>query len=114
MFTFLLSKRGFEGRLKFYHKKQEIHLEVNPLGESAPGESRKDPKSLSGGEKSYAQICMLLSVWEAMGSPIRALDELYAKPSDFFINASDVFMDAVNRKTSMGLMVSTLMRKFDK
>jgi len=74
-FVHLLEHRAFQGRLIFDHKKQEIRIEVNPAGESRHG-SRKDPKSLSGGEKSFAQICMLLSVWEAMGSPIRALDEL--------------------------------------
>jgi structural maintenance of chromosomes protein 6 len=73
-FVHLLSRRGYQGRLRFNHKKEEITLEVNPAGET--GGARKDPKSLSGGEKSFAQICLLLSVWEAMGSPIRALDEL--------------------------------------
>lgn len=34
-------------------------------------------KTLSGGEKSFSQVCLLLSLWEAMGSPIRCLDELY-------------------------------------
>lgn len=35
----------------------------------------KDPKSLSGGEKSYSTVCLLLSIWESMGTPFRALDE---------------------------------------
>jgi hypothetical protein len=48
---------------------------------------------------------MLLSVWEAMGSPIRALDELYTSRYMFLADLSDVFMDAVNRKTSMAMMV---------
>jgi chromosome segregation ATPase len=80
-FLHLLKQRAFQGKLSFDHKKQEIRIQVNPAGESQHG-SRKDPKSLSGGEKSFAQICMLLSVWEAMGSPIRALDELYFSGSE--------------------------------
>jgi chromosome segregation ATPase len=56
-------------------------------------DSGTDPKSLSGGEKSYATICLLLALWEAMASPFRALDEF------------DVFMDAANRHLAMKLMV---------
>jgi hypothetical protein len=33
----------------------------------------KDPRSLSGGEKSFATICLLLSLWESIGCPIRCL-----------------------------------------
>jgi structural maintenance of chromosomes protein 6 len=84
-FTAMLSKRAFDGQLKIDHKKQEMSIHVNPAGERGEGGLRKDPKSLSGGEKSYAQICLLLAVWEAMGSPIRALDELYFLPWDSVI-----------------------------
>jgi len=73
-FAHLLGLRGYSGKLNFKHKKEEISVEVNPQGEQ--GGARKDTRSLSGGEKSFAQICLLLSVWEAMGSPVRALDEL--------------------------------------
>lgn len=55
-------------------------------------------KTLSGGEKSFSTICLLLSIWEAMGSPIRCLDEF------------DVFMDSVNRATSMKLMIGAARR----
>ena len=34
-----------------------------------------DIKSLSGGEKSYSTICLLLALWDAMDVPFRALDE---------------------------------------
>jgi len=78
VFVHLLTQRGYHGRLIIDHEKQEIRVKVNPAG-SERG-TRKDPKSLSGGEKSFTQVCMLLSVWEAMGSPIRALDELYYSP----------------------------------
>jgi structural maintenance of chromosomes protein 6 len=78
MFIHLLSTRGYDGKLVFSHKTQAMKVVVNPKGELEKSKGTKDPKSLSGGEKSFAQICMLLSVWEAMGSPIRALDELYS------------------------------------
>jgi structural maintenance of chromosomes protein 6 len=74
-FVFLLSRRGFRGKLTFDHQKEVIALKVHPPGE-AKNASRKDAKSLSGGEKSFAQVCLLLAVWEAMASPIRVLDEL--------------------------------------
>lgn len=55
---------------------------------------RKDTKSLSGGERSYSTICFLASLWEAIDSPFRVLDEF------------DVFMDQFNRKVSMKLLVN--------
>jgi hypothetical protein len=45
----------------------------------------RDPKTLSGGEKSYAQICLLLSLWSSMYTPFRCLDEF------------DVFMVCYNK-----------------
>jgi structural maintenance of chromosomes protein 6 len=80
IFVDLLSRRAYGGSLTFDHKKEEIRVKVKPSGKSNHG-AAKDTKSLSGGEKSFAQICLLLAVWEAMGSPIRALDELYGIPS---------------------------------
>jgi structural maintenance of chromosomes protein 6 len=76
IFVDLLSRRAYGGSLTFDHRKEEIRVKVKPAGESNHG-AAKDTKSLSGGEKSFAQICLLLAVWEAMGSPIRALDELF-------------------------------------
>lgn len=35
----------------------------------------KDARSLSGGEKSFSTICLLLSLWESIGCPIRCLGE---------------------------------------
>src|SRR4051812_10514361 len=58
----------------------------------------RQTKTLSGGEKSFSTICLLLSIWEAMGSPIRCLDEF------------DVFMDHANRDISMKMMVQAARR----
>jgi len=37
------------------------------------GVKEKDPKALSGGEKSFSTICLLLALWESIGCPIRCL-----------------------------------------
>merc|ERR1711868_123336 len=65
------------------HQNRELNFHFrNPEGDSV----RTDINSLSGGEKSYAQMCLIASLWENMNPPFRALDEW------------DVFLDALNRK----------------
>lgn len=76
-FAFHLSNRGFTGKLQFDHTRLRLNLRVTT--EVIPGatqkNSSKDAKSLSGGEKSFSTICLLLTMWEAVGCPIRCLDE---------------------------------------
>ncbi|WFC99623.1 RNA helicase [Malassezia yamatoensis] len=90
-FALHLQNRGFSGSLHFDHNAQTLKLRVQ-TGDATRGHD-KDPKALSGGEKSFSTICLLLSLWEAIGCPIRCLDEF------------DVFMDAVNRKVSMKMII---------
>ncbi|GAO15822.1 hypothetical protein UVI_02021140 [Ustilaginoidea virens] len=92
-FNYLLSERGFRGKIDLDHpnRKVNIHIEPDETRKSSVG---RNTKTLSGGEKSFSSICMLLSVWEAIGSPIRCLDEF------------DVFMDNVNRAISTNMLVS--------
>ena len=83
----------------------------------------KDPKALSGGEKSFSTICLLLALWESIGCPIRCLGMFSSVPGSLwrfrasplpwsldahhlFPDEFDVFMDAVNRRISMKMMVS--------
>ena len=42
---------------------------------TANGEGPKDMRSLSGGERSFATVCFILALWDAMESPFRCLDE---------------------------------------
>lgn len=51
-------------------------------------------KTLSGGEKSFSQICLLLALWEAMGSPIRCLDELYVTLHPVFMLSAFLLTNA--------------------
>ncbi|KAL2816854.1 P-loop containing nucleoside triphosphate hydrolase protein [Aspergillus cavernicola] len=55
-------------------------------------------KTLSGGEKSFSQVCLLLALWEAMGSNIRCLDEF------------DVYMDHINRKMAIDMLMHAARR----
>ncbi|KAM3421934.1 Structural maintenance of chromosomes protein 6 [Cercospora zeina] len=96
-FNYLLSERNFRGRVLLDHSEKKLDIHVEPDMTKA-SDSGRQAKTLSGGEKSFSTICLLLSIWEAMGSPIRCLDEF------------DVYMDSVNRAQSMGLMIQTARR----
>ena len=52
-------------------------IQVQPDETQKDKQTGRQAKTLSGGEKSFSQICLLLSLWEAVGAPIRCLDELY-------------------------------------
>lgn len=97
-FQYLLSERGFRGNIIFDHKARKLQLSVEP-DETRKKGSGRSTKTLSGGEKSFSSICMLLAIWEAMGSPLRCLDEF------------DVFMDNVNRTISTNMLVSKCSRR---
>ncbi|KAI4098483.1 MAG: hypothetical protein L6R37_006470 [Teloschistes peruensis] len=90
-FMWMLSERSFRGRLLANHKEKKLDLNVEP-DPTKVGKGR-EAKTLSGGEKSFSTICLLLSLWDAMGAPVRCLDEF------------DVFMDSVNREVSMRKMI---------
>ena len=74
-FVHLMSERAFKGRLRLEHNERppQLIIEAAPSGEKS---GKRGPKTLSGGERSFSTICLLLSLWEAMGSPLRCLDEL--------------------------------------
>lgn len=109
----MLSERNFRGRLLANHKEKKLELHVEPDG-TRMGKGR-EAKTLSGGEKSFSTICLLLSLWDAMGAPVRCLDELYVYHTPFLLThmltgVSDVFMDSVNREVSMRKMVRLLLQ----
>ncbi|KAJ9666526.1 Structural maintenance of chromosomes protein 6 [Coniosporium apollinis] len=91
-FAYLLAERKFRGSLNVDHVNKLLDIQVEPDITKASDKGRQT-KTLSGGEKSFSTICLLLSLWDAMGSPIRCLDEF------------DVFMDNVNRDVSMRMII---------
>ncbi|PBP23112.1 DNA repair protein [Diplocarpon rosae] len=92
-FAYLLCERAFRGKLTIDHRAKELDVHVEPDETSKSSKGRKT-KTLSGGEKSFSSVCLLLALWEAMGAPLRCLDEF------------DVFMDDVNRDVSTKMIAS--------
>ncbi|XP_069092072.1 structural maintenance of chromosomes protein 6 [Pleurodeles waltl] len=90
-FDSLLSQRAYSGKINFDHKNETLSITVQP------GEGNKaalnDMRSLSGGERSFSTVCFVLSLWSIAESPFRCLDEF------------DVYMDMVNRRISMDMML---------
>ena len=88
-FTQMMAIRNFTGMLSVDHGEKILELDVSKIDsakalepEAKKAKKIKDSgnmKSLSGGEKSYATICLLLSLWENIETPFRALDEVFFK-----------------------------------
>ena len=83
------SKRKFDGKLKFNHIEKEITIKIKNRNDTF----YTDVSELSGGEKSFALVSLLLSLWSLMDTPFYAIDEF------------DVFMDDINRQAAMALLI---------
>lgn len=73
VFQFHLSQRGYYGKVLFDHVHQTLQLKVQTDDQTLTQGRDKDPRSLSGGEKSFSTICLLLSLWDSIGCPLRCL-----------------------------------------
>lgn len=89
-----LALRGFKGELRFNHPNKSLTL----LAQTKNDQAKRTVDSLSGGEKSFTQIALLLAIWKVMDTKVRGLDEF------------DVYMDSVNRSISIKLLLSELRR----
>ncbi|KAL3052488.1 hypothetical protein OYC64_005102 [Pagothenia borchgrevinki] len=90
-FNSTLAQRGYTGSMTFNHKSETLSISVQP-GQGSSVEL-SDMRSLSGGERSFSTVCFVLSLWAITEAPFRCLDEF------------DVFMDMVNRRISMDMML---------
>lgn len=76
---------GYEGEMCIDHENKRLDIRMK-VHNSLVGGSRS---TLSGGERSFAGVCFLLSMWKCFKCPVKILDEF------------DVFMDSLNRKMAI-------------
>lgn len=92
-FVAILRSRGFNGAVKIDDDPGSLDAQAAPQSQENRGTS-----TLSGGEKSFVQIALLMSVWETMNIGLTALDEY------------DVYMDKTNRSASLLALAQTTRR----
>lgn len=105
MFNELLNSQGHAGDIVISHADRSLTFDVvpNALESASQGDisdktQAKDTKALSGGERSYATLAFVMALCESIQAPFRAMDEF------------DVFMDPVNRRLSMKMLIQTAER----
>jgi chromosome segregation ATPase len=91
-FDEILNMKGSCGDLNFDDKNETLELVVQKDSMDANSQ-QKDVKALSGGERSYATIALLLALGESLETPFRILDEF------------DVFLDPVTRKLTIDQLI---------
>ena len=87
----MLNKKGSSGVVDFDHKSKTLGLIVQK--DSNEASQTSDVKALSGGERSFTTLSLLLALGENLETPFRVMDEF------------DVFMDQVSRKVAMQELV---------
>lgn len=67
IFGLNFSNRGYYGKVLFDHNNDSLQIKVQTEDMVGTQRGDKDPNTLSGGEKSFSAICLLLSLWESIG-----------------------------------------------
>ncbi|XP_046388328.1 structural maintenance of chromosomes protein 6 [Ischnura elegans] len=109
VFQSMIDRRRFQGGIEVDHKERKLDIKVtlrNPSPGKAKGGSKRmadsgDPKSLSGGERSFTTVAFILALWDAVELPFYALDEF------------DVYMDNANREITLDLLKGHADMKLD-
>ncbi|XP_014472533.1 PREDICTED: structural maintenance of chromosomes protein 6 isoform X2 [Dinoponera quadriceps] len=89
-FKDVLALRHYKGDMMIDHTNKVLNLNVSARADNS---SNKDNRSLSGGERSYSTVAFILAIWECIKLPFYFLDEF------------DVFMDKVNRRVIMDILL---------
>ncbi|XP_065334127.1 structural maintenance of chromosomes protein 6 [Cloeon dipterum] len=87
-FSNLFGSQPIEGKLEVNLEKQTMSISTNFKGRSGEG-----ARNLSGGERSFTTVALVLAVWNKLLVPFYMLDEF------------DVFMDMANRRKATDMLL---------
>ena len=87
-----LNRKGSSGQVDFDHKNKQLNLIVQKDAMDEMTQT-KDVKALSGGERSYTTLSLLIALGEHLETPFRVMDEF------------DVFLDPISRKLALDSMI---------
>ncbi|KAJ8735242.1 hypothetical protein PYW07_006862 [Mythimna separata] len=93
-----LRLRGFSGRMEIDHGEGSLEIQCSGR-ESSQRRAAASTASLSGGERSYSTVAFIMALWDCVQLPFYFMDEF------------DVFMDNVNRKTVMRMLIDYALGK---
>jgi len=92
-FRLIMRKQGHEGSLKVDYENQTLEMMCRMASHDGSTQVRNS-KTLSGGERSFTQVALIMALQKFSGSPMCIYDEF------------DVFMDSVNRGNSIKILLS--------
>ena len=84
----------WSGEIQYDHKNKTLDLNIQKDARNE-GSQSNDVKALSGGERSFTTLSLLLALGENLETPFRVMDEF------------DVFLDAMARKIALDTLVET-------
>mmetsp|Transcript_55268 Transcript_55268/g.109571 ORF Transcript_55268/g.109571 Transcript_55268/m.109571 type:complete len:176 (-) Transcript_55268:131-658(-) len=87
-----LNQKGQCGEIKFDHRAKELRITVQKDNRDLQTQI-EDVKLLSGGERSFVTLSLLIAIGDSIECPFRVMDEF------------DVFMDAVSRKVALDQLI---------
>eukprot|EP00485_Elphidium_margaritaceum_P007405 CAMPEP_0202688350 /NCGR_PEP_ID=MMETSP1385-20130828/3874_1 /ASSEMBLY_ACC=CAM_ASM_000861 /TAXON_ID=933848 /ORGANISM="Elphidium margaritaceum" /LENGTH=1206 /DNA_ID=CAMNT_0049343303 /DNA_START=94 /DNA_END=3714 /DNA_ORIENTATION=- len=91
-FALIMRTQGHNGKLKVDFEAQELDMEVHMKSHDG-GTRVVNTRTLSGGERSFSQVALIMALQKFSGSPMCIYDEF------------DVFMDSVNRCNSIKILL---------
>uniref|UniRef100_A0A182W032 Peptide methionine sulfoxide reductase B1, chloroplastic n=1 Tax=Anopheles minimus TaxID=112268 RepID=A0A182W032_9DIPT len=100
-FNRIMQIRKYVGTIDINKEKCTLALSVVPRDSNIQN-AVSTTKSLSGGERSYATVAFLISLWSCVDTPF------------FFLDEYDVFTDQVNRHTITRLLLNEADKKPDR